>query len=106
MRPAPLFQNHRGFSSFFRQIDLQDLYITLGSGLDAVQDQYQSETGRRISVYPVEVLADCFEPELDLYYKRLAKFLKDPKYFDEENQIEIEEFLDNLRNSREAYGPP
>ena len=34
MRPAPLFQNHRGFSSFFRQIDLQDLYITLGSGLE------------------------------------------------------------------------
>ena len=33
MRPPPLFQNHRGFSSFFRQIDLQDLYITLGSGL-------------------------------------------------------------------------
>ena len=34
MRPPPLFQNHRGFSSFFRQIDLQELYITLGSGLD------------------------------------------------------------------------
>ena len=34
MRPPPLFQNHRGFSSFFRQIDLQDLYITLGSGLE------------------------------------------------------------------------
>ena len=33
MRPPPLFQNHRGFSSFFRQIDLQELYITLGSGL-------------------------------------------------------------------------
>ena len=28
MRPPPLFQNHRGFSSFFRQIDLQELYIT------------------------------------------------------------------------------
>ena len=34
MRPPPLFQNHRRFSSFFRQIDLQDLYITLGSGLE------------------------------------------------------------------------
>ena len=33
MRPPPLFQNHRGFSSFFRQIDLHELYITLGSGL-------------------------------------------------------------------------
>ena len=35
MRPPPLFQNHRGFSSFFRQIDLHELYITLGSGLEA-----------------------------------------------------------------------
>jgi hypothetical protein len=34
MRPPPLFQNHRGFSSFFRQIDLHEIYITLGSGLD------------------------------------------------------------------------
>jgi hypothetical protein len=33
MRPPPLFQNQRGFSSFFRQIDLHELYITLGSGL-------------------------------------------------------------------------
>jgi predicted RNase H-like HicB family nuclease len=38
MRPPPLFQNHRGFSSFFRQIDLQDLYITLGSGLEYWRD--------------------------------------------------------------------
>ena len=37
MRPPPLFQNHRGFSSFFRQIDLQDLYITLGSGLASLR---------------------------------------------------------------------
>jgi len=36
MRPPPLFQNHRGFSSFFRQIDLHELYITLGSGLEAI----------------------------------------------------------------------
>ncbi len=70
--------------------------------LDAVQDQYHAETGRTISVYPVEVLADRFEAELDLYYKRLAKFLKDPKYFDDNERVEIEEFLDNLRNSKKA----
>jgi len=68
--------------------------------LDAVQDQYHAETGRTISVYPVEVLAGRFEEELDLYYKRLAKFLKDPKYFDDNERVEIEEFLDNLRNSK------
>src|SRR4051794_14166863 len=33
MRPPPLLPNRRGFSSFFRQMDLRDLYITLGSGL-------------------------------------------------------------------------
>ena len=70
--------------------------------LDAVQDQYHAETGRTISVYPVEVLADSFEAELDLYYKRLAKFLKDPKHFDDNEQIEIDEFLDNLRNSKKS----
>ena len=68
--------------------------------LDAVQDQYHAETGQTISVYPVEVLADRFESELDLYHKRLAKFLKDPKYFDDNERVEIEEFLDNLRNSK------
>ena len=68
--------------------------------LDAVQDQYHAETGKSISVYPVEVLADRFESELDLYHKRLAKFLKDPKYFDDNERVEIEEFLDNLRNSK------
>ena len=35
-----------------------------------------------------------------MYYKRLAKFLKDPKYFDDNERVEIEEFLDNLRNSK------
>ncbi|MGP0070194.1 MAG: hypothetical protein ACLQGP_42170, partial [Isosphaeraceae bacterium] len=68
--------------------------------LHAVQDQYHAETGKTISVYPVEVLAERFEAELDLYHKRLAKFLKDPKYFDDNEQVEIDVFLDNLRNSK------
>ena len=68
--------------------------------LDAVQDQYHAENGKPISVYPVEVLADRFEPDIDLYRKPLAKFLKDPKFFDEEEQEEIEKFLDDLRTAR------
>ena len=68
--------------------------------LDAVQDQYHAENGTPISVYPVEVLADRFESELDLYYKPLAKFLKDPKFLDEEEQEDIEKFLDDLRNNK------
>src|SRR6516225_7212883 len=34
MRLPPLLPNYRGFSSFPRQMSLQDLYITLGSGLE------------------------------------------------------------------------
>jgi hypothetical protein len=36
MSPSSLFPNHRGFSSFFRQMDLQGLDITLGSGLNSM----------------------------------------------------------------------
>jgi len=68
--------------------------------LDAVQDQYHAENVESISVYPVEVLADRFLSELDLYYKPLAKFLKDSKFFDEEEQEEVDKFLDDLRHSK------
>lgn len=68
--------------------------------LDAVQDQYYAENGKPISIYPVEVLADRFESELDLYHKPLAKFLKDPKFFDEEEQEDADKFLEDLRHSK------
>ena len=68
--------------------------------LDAVQDQYYAENGKPISIYPVEVLADRFESEVELYHKSLAKFLKDPKFFDEEEQEDVEKFLDDLKNSK------
>src|SRR5439155_18411589 len=58
--------------------------------LDAIQEQYYAENGKPLSIYPVEILADRFETELDLYYKPLAKFLKDPKFFDEEEQEEVD----------------
>lgn len=67
--------------------------------LDAVQDQYYAENGKRISLYPVEVLADRFESEIEVYHKPLARFLKNPKFFDEEEQEDIDKFLDDLRNS-------
>jgi hypothetical protein len=68
--------------------------------LDAVQDQYQAETGKSISVYPVELLADRFEHEIDRYRKDLGKFLKDPKFFDEEEQEELDHFLQDLRGDK------
>jgi hypothetical protein len=68
--------------------------------LDIVQEQYQAENGKPISVYPVEILADRFEQEIERYRKDLGKFLKDPKFFDEEEQEDLEKFLDDLRNSK------
>ena len=68
--------------------------------LDAVQDQYHAENGEAISVYPVEVLADRFEQDIERYRKDLGKFLKDPNFFDEEEQEDLEKFLDDLRNGK------
>ncbi len=68
--------------------------------LETIQDQYYSENGKSLSVYPVEVLAERFQSEIDVYYKPLAKFLKNPKYFDEEEQEDIDKFLNDLRNSK------
>ena len=68
--------------------------------LDAVQDQYHAENGKPISVYPVEVLADRFEQDIDRYRKDLGKFLKDPKFFDEEQQEDLDKFLHDLRSTK------
>jgi hypothetical protein len=68
--------------------------------LDAVQEQYHAENGQPISIYPVEVLADRFQSEIDLYHKALGRFLKDPRFFDEEEQEDVDKFLDDLRNSK------
>lgn len=67
--------------------------------LDAVDAQYQLENDKPISLYPVQMLADRFENEdFDRYQKDLKKYLKDPKYFDEEEQVELDTFLEELRN--------
>ena len=71
--------------------------------LDAVHAQYQLENDKPISLYPVEMLADRFEAEdFDRYQKDLKKYLKDPKYFDDEEQVELDTFLDELRNGTAA----
>ena len=68
--------------------------------LEIVQDQYHAETGKPISVYPVELLADRFEQDIERYRKDLGKFLKDPRFFDEEEQEDLEKFLNDLRNNK------
>jgi hypothetical protein len=69
--------------------------------LDAVSEQFYLETGRSLPIYPTQILADRFlnTDDFDLYRARLAKFLKNPKFFDEEAQEDLETFLDDLRNN-------
>lgn len=71
--------------------------------LDAVHEQYEKENGKTISLYPVEMLADRFEQkDFDRYQKDLKKYLKDSRFFDEEEQEDIEDFLNDLRNGTAA----
>ncbi len=69
--------------------------------LDAVSDQFYLETGRSLPIYPTQILAKRFleTDDFELYRARLGKFLKNPKFFDEEAQVDLETFLDNLRNN-------
>ncbi len=47
--------------------------------LDAIQDQFHAETGKTISLYPVEVLADRFESELELYRQATGEVPQRPE---------------------------
>ena len=69
--------------------------------LDAVAEQFYLENGRSLPLYPTEILAERFlnTDDFDRYRRDLARFLQDPNYFDEEEQEEIDEFLDDLQNN-------
>lgn len=69
--------------------------------LDAVAEQFYVENGRSLPLYPVEMLAERFlkTDDFERYRRDLAKFLKDPTYFDEEKQQELSAFLDDLQNN-------
>jgi len=69
--------------------------------LDAVSEQFFLETGRSLPIYPTQILANRFlnTDDYELYRPRLSKFLKNPKFFDDEAQEDIEAFLDDLRNN-------
>jgi hypothetical protein len=69
--------------------------------LDAVKEQLQAELGKNISLYPVELLADRFIGEdLDRFRKDLAKFLRDPNYFDEDEYEEVDDFIRTIQENR------
>lgn len=68
--------------------------------LDAVAEQFYVETGRALPLYPAEILIQRFlnGGDLERYRRDLGKFLKDPAYFDEEEQEELGDFLADLQN--------
>jgi len=71
--------------------------------LDAVADQFYRETGQSLPLYPTEILAKRFLETDDFarYQSDLAKFLRDPQFFDDEEQEELNDFLDDLRNNQD-----
>jgi hypothetical protein len=68
--------------------------------LDAVAEQFFVETGKSLPLYPTEILAERFlnTGDFELYRRELAKFLRDPNYFDEEEREDINDFLADLQN--------
>jgi len=66
--------------------------------LDAAKEQIQVELGKNISLYPAELLADRFISEdLERYRKDLAKFLRDPEFFDEDEFEEVDDFIRTIQ---------
>jgi len=69
--------------------------------LDAAKEQIQVELGKNISLYPVELLADRFITEdLERYRKDLAKFLRDSKFFDEDEFEEVDDFIRTIQHNK------
>jgi hypothetical protein len=69
--------------------------------LDAANEQLQVEIGKNISLYPVELLADRFITEdLERYRKDLAKFLRDQKFFDEDEFEEVDDFIRTIQENK------
>lgn len=69
--------------------------------LDAAKDQLQKELGKNISLYPVELLADRFMgDDLNRYRNDLRKFLQDPRFFDEDEFQDVDDFLRDIQEDR------
>lgn len=83
-------------------IGIRDSHKTLTEYvLDAVAEQFARETGQSLPFYPTQILAERFlnTADFERYRHDLAKFLRDPSYFDEEEQEDINDFLDDLQNN-------
>ena len=69
--------------------------------LDAAKEQLEIETGKNLSLYPAELLADRFiNHDLERYRPDLKKFLRDAKYFDEDEFEDVDDFLRDIQQNK------
>jgi len=69
--------------------------------IDAAKEQIEIELGKNLSLYPSELLADRFiNDDLDRYKTDLKKFLNDPKYFDEDQFEDINDFIRDIQQDK------
>lgn len=70
--------------------------------LDAAKEQLQVELGKNLSLYPAELLADRFiSQDLERYRADLKKFLKDPRFFDEDEFEEVDTFIRDIQENKD-----
>ncbi|MFL5627621.1 MAG: DUF6079 family protein [Ktedonobacteraceae bacterium] len=69
--------------------------------LDAAREQLILELGKNISLYPVEILADRFMSEDYARYREdLKKFLKDRRFFEEDELEVVDDFIRELQSNK------
>lgn len=69
--------------------------------LDAAREQLILELGKNISLYPVEILADRFMSEDYARYRDdLKKFLKDRRFFEEDELEDVDDFIRELQSNK------
>ena len=69
--------------------------------LDAAKEQLETEVGKNLSLYPVELLADRFiQDDLARYRNDLKKFLRDPHYFEEDEFEDVDDFTRDIQQNK------
>jgi len=69
--------------------------------LDAAKEQLQIELGKNLSMYPAELLADRFiTVDLERYRTDLRKFLCDPKFFEEDEFENVDDFIRDIQQNK------
>ena len=67
--------------------------------LRSAKEQIQKELGKNISLYPAELLSERFlHGDLERYKTDLGRFLRDPRFFAEDEQESLDEFLKKLQD--------